>query len=396
MIISLLQDIANKFITRIEKFSKSKFWLAKSVIILTIITLFFSFPNYREAFSKNVKMEVHDSLTQTRVPTIMGMVAMQIKDPMMVVRGYNGAQPEKRQFRLTMPVIGHFLHLNVLGLIILQQLVGILFFGLLILLISNITGDRVIGILMTTGLAFTYLGKASFVDLWPWFDGVAYCLLAAAMYSRKPVLISLFILLAAFTDERALVASALVFFWWKLQNQKESKMSLSTIVMPDLQSFAVVIAWIVYFSIRIFLTKRYGFLTHSGYMTGAGAAFKITYKYFTFGVLSGIEWFWIYILAGIVLLLKQKNYMTTFLLISMLGVILLIAFDVFDVTKSTTYVFPAIFICLYLFIKNGETIKNLRYFAIIVMILCFLLPSFNISGPIKYMLKPVFFELPNR
>ena len=396
MIMRLLHDIADKIISVVEKFSNTKYWLGKSVAIITIITLIYAFPNYKGALSRDAQTETFDTVSRKMIPNISEMVARQIKDPMMVIPSYGGAQPEKRQFRLTMPVIGHVFCLSVNGLILLQQLIGILLFTLLILLTIRITTDRTMGILVALGFAFTYLGEACFIDLWPWFDGVAYCLLTAAMLVKKPFLIWFFIVAAAFVDERALIASPLIFLWWKLILYDTNNLNFKQLIKPDKYALSIVIAWITYSAIRYFLMKYHGFQTYSGGITGPDSAIKQTWKYFSFALLTGVKWFWLFILAGLLQLFVKKNYITLLLLIFISCIIILVSASVFDVTKSVTYIFPVVFICLFIIFKDGENVRNLRYITLLIVLLCFIMPSFNISGNLKYMLRPVFFESLNK
>lgn len=387
MIFSFLRSSADRLFGWLEHFTGSKLWIIKAALVLTLLSLFFTFPNYQ------VLKEPVSTNDTASIPSISQMVQRQVQNPLYIVPDCKGAQPEKRQFRILMPVIGHLLHLNVKGLIAIQQIVGVLFFVVIILLVTQITGDRVLALLSAAAFAFSYMGKACFVDLWPFFDGIAYCLLALGMLYRKPWLIFLCILAASFTDERALIASALIFLWWKMRSSDtEDSITFKSLFRPDWASSSVVIAWIAYFGIRILLTKHYHFVTHHGSMAGVDAAYKQTWKYLTFALLSGPKMLWLVIFLGIAALLIKRQYLFCLLLLASLGISTVVAAAVYDVTKSISYIFPAIFIGLWLLHKTDSR-QNLRYLFLVIVFLCFLIPSFSITGQLKYMMRPVFFQI---
>jgi len=390
MIVTLLQNYADRFIGFLNRFSQSRFWIFKSALLFAIISVFFAFPPYNHVINNSIKFK--NATDWGGYHDIYTMVGKQIENPMMVVPAMEGRQMEKRQFRLTMPVIGHILHTTPLGLIILQHVFGIFLFAVCIALGARITNDRVLGLLIGLGFAFVYTGEACFVDLFPWFDGSAYLFLALAMWSRKPIFIFLFVLLAAYTDERALMASAFVFTWWKMQETGNAGLNLKRILLPAKFTMAVLLAWGVYFTGRSILSDHFGFLTHSGHMHGKDAAYTWTYQQFWFGILSSIKWFWVVIIAGFLLLFKQKKPGLVLFTLVPLMISLTAALLVHDVTKSAGYVFPLVFIFLFLFHQQGETVRNLRYFMLIIVVLCFLMPSFNIYGGVPYLTKPVFIE----
>ena len=98
-----------------------------------------------------------------------------------------GAHTEKLAYRLSMPVVGYVLGLSLGKLILLQQLCGVMFLGLVSVLAHQATGDKVCATLVPVGFAFCYAGQACFRDLQPFFDGMAYFALAAAMLIRNPL-----------------------------------------------------------------------------------------------------------------------------------------------------------------------------------------------------------------
>jgi len=401
MILTFLKTFADNLFDRLEGFSKSRFWLLKSVMIITVLTLFYNAQNYPFMIEKKIAgQNVADSAIASRTnatdygidstiaskATLHEFVQRQINTPLIVVPKYPWAgwryrftQGRSRQFRLTLPVLGHYLHLNVNGLILLQALCGIFIFVLVILLVTRITDDRVLGLLFALGLGFTYLGKASFIDIRPWFIGMAYFFLLVSMFSKKPVIIGLGILLASFTDERALIASGLIFIWWKLQLSGGERIGLKDIFKPDRFAISVISAWAVYFVTRNILAHQYGLTGFNG-KSDMLTDIKVNYRYFMLDMLTGIKWFEIFIGLGLILLLRLKYYFITCLLLLNLGILAFAALADTDITKSITFIFPTVFISLYLMVKKGESDKNLRYLTLAIVVLCFIMMTRDIPA----------------
>ena len=401
MVFQLIKSWADRFFEWLEKYSRSMFWLLKSVLIIVCITLLYSVQNYPFMVREQIAVQhAADSAIAAQGNTsdygvdfktaskanLHEFVQRQINNPLLVVPNiwtgwrYQFTQGRSRQFRLTMPVLGYFLGLNVNGLILLQEFCGILMIILIILLVARITNDRVLALMFALGFGFTYLGKACFIDIRPWFIGMAYFFLLVSMFSKKPLLIGLSILLASFTDERALIASGLVFIWWKLQLSGGERVRLKDIFKPDRFTISIVIAWIFYFVIRYILIHRYGFSAFKGSSDILLNDIRDNYRYFMMDSLTGIKWFEIFIGLGLILLLSLKYHLIAVLMLINLAILAFAALADTDITKSITFIFPAVFISLFLMVKKGESIKNLRYLTLVIVILCFIIMTRDIPA----------------
>jgi len=391
-----LNAISDYIFKKSEQLMRSRFGYIKASLLCALLVILSSTPKYG---SFHFSTGFHTSEKAVQDTATCQTLQKQISNPFTILPQANGFHQDKMQFRLFMPVMGHLLHLDVNGLIVLQQILGIFLFLILLLLIKKITGDDVQALLFATGSAFIYFGKACFIDLWPWFDGTCYLLILMAMFWRSPLLIWLFVFAASWIDERGLVATGYVFIWWLIQSQKDEKENISfkKLIILNTRSLAVVLAWVSYFALRTYLHKSYHFQTYTENIFGKDSAYQHTMSIAHFGLFTGIIWYWLFILAATIVLLWRKSFLPLILLYGVIGASTVSALLVYDVTRSAAYIFPAAIIGFYLIQKpknenpdNYE--RNMRNFLLLITMLCLLTPAFNVLGLVRFNLKPIFYN----
>ena len=223
------------------------------------------------------------------------------------------------------------------------------------------------------GFTFIYNGHSGFTDNNAWFDVVAYLFLLLAMLCSNVFLIFTFTFLAAWTDERAVVASLFIFLWWKFNEIKTTDFSFSSFFRFEKKSSIVLLSLICYSVIRFLLSKFFDLYTPD---KGIGVEVLMNSIHaIPLGLFSALEGFWLLLIVCFVVLLKQKKYTVTLSLTAIMFVILLIAFSVEDITKSAGYLFPVIFIAVSIFTKKISQIE-LRKVLLVCAVVCFLFPSF--------------------
>jgi hypothetical protein len=117
---------------------------------------------------------------------------------------------DKRVYRGTLPMLHSILPFGLPMVRVVGYGAGVAVFAICYILVSRGRKDPLAAALFVWALALTYSGPWPFID-WHYFgDGLAIALLLAAMLARPIWLVALLIILAGFTDERALVASSLV------------------------------------------------------------------------------------------------------------------------------------------------------------------------------------------
>jgi len=365
---SFVAKIAAWIYNGLEKFSQAKYWVLMATIIISIFSFAYVLPKVTRG--KKLEGPGMDTISAER-----RVMKMQIAHPLTVLPDYGGNQltshPGKMQFRLAMPVIGHFLHLNYAQLLYLQGVLGVFFFALLILLILRATNDKVAALLGTLGFAFVYFSSGFFADNIPYYDGLAYFCLACAMYFRNPLLVFAFVFLCSWTDERGLLTSSLVLVWWQVVNRGE-KLSLGGLLRLSKQSIAVLLAWALYIGGRYFLTTHYGLKTQSDGMFSS-EVLRAHKFHVILGLFAGLRWFWVVIVLGFAWLMKDKNYFLALVLLAIAAVLTFSSAIVYDHLRSVAYMFPLVIILLYARGRNPENIMSLRNLLLIVLILNFLM-----------------------
>jgi hypothetical protein len=210
MIESWIQHIVNWCESRFSKFSNSPRWMWKWALLCYILILFFSFPDL-------------EKLSITGDHSIWQAVQQQIEDP--TSQHYlddPDSHQAKRTFRLFVPMLFKVLHIkSTVYIYLFQQLAVLCLLYYSSRLALRITGDKLTAAALALGIAFTYIGQAGVVDVFGKFDTIAICALLGAMVFRHPLLIFIFCSIAAWTDERGLLACSLIFIWWKMwENEK--------------------------------------------------------------------------------------------------------------------------------------------------------------------------------
>ncbi|TSA50098.1 MAG: hypothetical protein D4R43_02895 [Sphingobacteriales bacterium] len=381
-----LSSIYENIIGRIEKFTSSNYWKLKSLLALTFLSLCFASPQfsgYEKTFNE-----------------IKGWQAFhqQREHPFTPLNFNEASNAAKRTFRLTVPILAFAFHLNDYAIIALEWLVNILLIYFSLLLFEKITKDKTLALFGTIAFTFIYIGHSGFTDNNAWFDVVAYLFLLLAMLYSNIFLIFTFTFLAGWTDERAVVASLLIFLWWKFNEIKTNDFSFSSFFTFEKKSNAVLLALLCYSVIRFLVSIFFDLHTPD---KGIGLEVILnSFRAIPLGLFASLEGFWLLLVVCFIFLFKQKKYSITLSLLAMMFATLLIAFSVEDITRSAGYLFPVIFISNS--ILNEKISQNeLRKFLFACALVCFLFPSYYYASHdhILVWYKPFFikaFEIFNR
>ncbi|MGB3616708.1 MAG: hypothetical protein WBA12_01195 [Catalinimonas sp.] len=286
----------------------------------------------------------------------------------------------KRALRLTMPVLGHVLGLGFEHLLAVQFVGGLLLLGIAALLAERVFNDRTTAVPAVLALSWSHPGNTCFTDPLGYFDGIAYLFLLLAMWSRMPVLITLCVLAAAFTDERGAVATGFVFLWWtyhavEATNPKERRAAYG-------RAAAVGVGALLYGGLRLWLQQHYGLNTPVGAETNVGwKTWSAIYPWIPLGLFSGLEFWWLVLLGAVVILFQSRRYLFLGAFAGLIIVQTGIAASVFDLTRSTAYLTPSVFVALAVLRKELAREES-RMLLLGTCLSCLLFPNLSLIGDI--------------
>lgn len=366
-------------ITKLENFSQTRFWAAKTILIIILASLLFhAFPGVRTLIVPGTTFTAvfmkADDLTRDLTLDF---------DP--------GSNMAKQNFRLVMPILASIFHLSAIGLYVVQLCFGIGVLYLTLRLSERLTRDRVTATLITILIATIFAGATGFVEVAGRFDAPSLFFLMLAMYTRNPLVIIASVFIASWNDERGLIASSLVFafHFMSAANIIKPRM-LTSLIRPTLiaRPLAVILAWAFYFISRLAFASYFGINTPS-----IDLVHYILWNsnWWPFGIWVAFEGGWLLIFAAICILMAQKRYMRIFLLLGGLTIVLLVAFSVVDVSRSTAYTLPAIFIAVQV-IGAHEKQKSMRVLVFVSALVAVLWPMYYLENG-AWWIRPFPFQI---
>lgn len=349
----------------VEDITSGSRWAIKATAVILGLALFLSFPSY-----DSLNFDEHER-------GVWNAVILKSRDLTLDLSEFYspGSNPGKVNFRLTGPLIGHFLRLDIFGFVVVQAIAGALLIYFSVLLTNNITKDRVVAFLTTLLIGATYAGIVSFAELRGRFDGLGICFLVAALLTRRPILITLFVLLAAWTDERGLVASPLVLLFHLLNSSSGREFRVKDFLKPQLLS--VYLAWVLYFATR-FLYAYALDLPQSYRQDGFHVLFR-QINMIPMGLWTAFEAGWLLILLAFIVLAIEKRWAFSLLFIAALSLLFTVALGVVDISRTTAFAVPALYIAVRI-LKNALSTADLRRYSLVACLGTMFWPTYYAGG----------------
>jgi hypothetical protein len=271
-------------------------------------------------------------------------------------------------------------------LILLQQFCGVLFLGLVHKLAWRATGDYVCAALLPFAFALSYVGQACFLDMVPWFDGMAFCGLAVAMCFRNPGVIFLGICFSCWSDERAMVVSPLLLMWWMLPEAVASTGVARQWVWRNPRVWAVGLAVLFHVAGRLALAHLWQVSQWQKDWT-PDAQWATQWPIFLVGLASSLKWLWLIVgAAGLAAFLSHKRWLAATMVIFVVAYLGSCAL-VWDTTRSAAYAFPSVILGL-AWLSRTESPTTVRWLIFGICVLGFLTPSAFVVG------ERIFFPMP--
>jgi|GEM_PF-2503357 len=383
----MIEAFYNKWIHFLEKFLNHKYWYLITAIITVAVILFLTAPSYY-ALTKDFK-PCDDCVNFQEEINRADHLFKPTKYPVL-------SHMANTELRLTVPVIARLTGTrSKIVIFCIQEVLGIGFLIITCLLSYRLTKDKIIAALITLSIGFIYAGKAAFVDIEGLTDSFAYFFLILALFTRSKPLIVISSLLAYFTDERALIASSLVaiFYFVEFLDLNPGKLSFYSFIKARV--FYILLGWILYFTIRFILFKLYGLKNPASGVVTPDLR-QLGYIFW-----DGLQGFWLLVVFGLIYLIIEKRFFILSLLIFAFLVMVISTTMVYDFTRSIAYIFPIIFVSLYL-MERAMSKFQIRKIVILTCLICFLCgdgyygvsrpPNYYRSVPVKAIEKVILHE----
>lgn len=351
----------------LEQVSSKKFATLIIVASTVMLSLVVAFPSYDQAWSLEMKAN-------------WDAVIAQAGSPFTVTEYGAESHAANLTFRLTPVLLATLIGINSIGGFLMLQFVAFVFLIFVIYrLFKSIISDPVVVCLLMTSIATVFVGNVLCSDYRGIFDVIAYLFLGCAMLSSSWFLIIVFSFLAFFTDERALIASGMIYVYFLVLDKPEVvQYDVADLFPKSRRCFALITAWIIYFLVRFYLSYQFQLETNSAGIIDYVKSDPGLMSAFPFGVWTGLEGFWIIVILAAVMLLKSAKPLLLLYLLSMI-VVILVALSVFDITRSMAYLFPSVFVASIIISRNVNK-STMRYIVMAVSVVCLFFPTYYLGG----------------
>ncbi len=321
----MIQSISSgtlRFTDWCEQKLSTRYWALIITGVTLLIALFFSFPSY-QSFKQVLATESRPA-----------QVSQQISNLLSYWRTNSGTNTA---FRITVPIISSLLGLDIRGAYALQFIAGILLFYVIARIAERESHSRVFALFVTLSVGGLFAGVTAFWEFRSKFDGVALLFLLIAMWSESPLVIFPSILLAGFTDERALVATGFVFLWWFYRKNRQGESVLKSLF--NRQTISILGALLIYLVARLAIARIFNVTTYSQ----ATSEFRLLdqINLIPMGLWTGLEASWLVIVIAVFALISRKHYLMLGLFSLFVLLQSVLALSVNDITRSMAYLLPA-------------------------------------------------------
>jgi len=357
----LYQRLLGRVSAGIDSILSGPCWKLKALLAVGALSLFRAFPRYEtlrtiffETTWRNVQVKFDHPMADTS----------RIFPP--------GSHESNLTFRLTVPILAHIFHLHRAGVLIFFAFVGFVLLYLVLKVAFTLSASKRVALFVCLSTACTWPGEAAFHELrGGYYDALALCLVLGACATSSSIVTAALLFLAAWTDERALVASAFVFLLYAYNNAGGFRRFL--VGKPA----AAVVAAAAYLGIRAYLTAA-----HSYVLTAGGVGFSVfsqQVNVIPLGIWTGLGGSWILVFLGWLTLFLQKRYLLAAAFCAALVGAIAASLAVIDVTRGMAYCLPAVFVALAA-LSSREGGRQIEKLAAISAVISLLVPTYYLEG----------------
>ncbi|MBB5286752.1 hypothetical protein HNQ92_004913 [Rhabdobacter roseus] len=285
-----------------------------------------------------------------------------------------GTHEANQTFRITIPLIARFLHLNVATLYLLHLVLGIPFLLVLTGIVEKILRNKIHTFYFLTGFTAIYAGSCFYINYLGHADIFPFLFMLLMLRFRHPAAILLFSQLAFWCDERALINSSFIGLWylWPVLTDWEAHRKLvlrRSVVLPVA---ALVASGVLYLLIRTWMEHSLGlFIGHDSELSKK--TFFWSLSIFGDKITRGYEGMWLIILGAFVLLILVRRWWTFVLLAGAWLLNLIVAILVADGTRALSFGFIGLLLCLCIMAEHLPP-KQIKYVLIVSTLFSLMLP----------------------
>lgn len=286
----------------------------------------------------------------------------------------------KKGFRIFLPLLCKFSGIDILGLYILQCVLQVFTVLFVYKALKRVTNDSIISVGLSAVFSLSYAGLAGFLDIYGWGDAYAFFFLAAAAASRNALVCFLCVVLGSMVDERAFISSGFIFILRILENKDAF---LKQVALPLFGG------WISYLFIRFYLWKEVGVIVHSD---AIGLHILKTHSiYFFPAFASALKALVIPVFIAFMYCVRFFRNWTSVLYIISVLITLLVSVMVYDFTRASAYLFPAIFPAM-AFLINSPIANKLKSNIHLCILISLLIPLILVVYDVVWV-KPIFIQI---
>ena len=363
MIYTFINDLSSQFLRFLERKIPTRNWTLKISIFAALLSLLFAFP-YIHGY-------MHGGFENNWLA-----LDTQFKAPFEPVEYAFGSHASNITFRVTIPILASLIGFTREGSFIIQYIAFFILFYLFASLARTALKDHVAATLATLAFAFIFAGNILCADIRGFFDVVSFALILGAMRAKHPLIVFLCLILAGFNDERTLIASVFVFLWHLRHHWEKGSFYFRDFFKVTPIWIAIITSWLVYFGIRFYMVQTFELSAGASIIGFNRFLYQINNA--PLGIWSALEGYWLLFVFAFILIWKTKSYTWLLAFSTIILLIMISSLSLVDVTRSVAYVFPGIFLALYL-LNQFEQDGTVRKILLMVLILCFF-PTYYISG----------------
>lgn len=250
----------------------------------------------------------------------------------------------KLAFRILPPALARLtfssdIRVHVLFLYFFQLACGYAFVVILLQGLYQVFQDWLLAVFSTSGIMLTHIGSSFTYDLAFFMDGIAFFLMAVAMFDRRYPVYFLAIFLSFWVDERAVLGalSVLLFKWLTTPTRWE----FSPLLRNRFTGITL-LAIGAYLVIRVALIQYLAFRIPIGDEAGVGMGFlfyQVNHLPLAWFLTFKVEWFFIFPLLTF---LWKKSPVYAALCLAFVLIMLFLSGIVADIMRSVSYIYPLI------------------------------------------------------